>query len=1281
MNSDKCQICSSNYAKQLSMIPYIHTAQQKGDQSQDNKCHLICASFIKDVEIKIKNKPKNKFKKCKKELIAETSVNLKGLEYSQLLCQNCNEIDTETYVKCVDEDCNNYYHISCIIQNQIKISLGRWSEIDRKTYLLEPICSEHKNNKKYTDKSVAWQNIDKQLKQKIFEMNDLDIQLLSDDESARDLKNIQIQAGRKESHSLSQEDSQLTKLESKSERKSQRKRNLKIKQIDENTTISNSAAESAESYDVGANVSSVQYSSDQIKSTLKKKLKQEKTKLQAKEIEEKGSVEEQKKRGRKKKESKLADIGDNEQNEKESMTTIEKVFKNNTLFKDCLDPTKSKVTEEIIKKNKVKISGGIPQYPNTNDSNRQNLMKQWWKYVNDFFFKECSQKDFSALTQEKMSSLLDLEDQEDNMPQSRSYKYEKFILKNQYYQSLIENDYYLNGIVPSLKNHSYFTVLFENDSFNFLVKYEVADKSLKNKILDSLKSSQKNQINNLNLNIISQKQMSSIEEVKPKNYKSQATNYNSNVSNNDLQDILCLSDIQGLDSLSLQKSIECTKFVLDQQQECNQSSNYSKENKLCEGRNQKNQMQQNQINNSEDSNQEENVRQPNQIEYEILYWQEQLQQILDENNRGKQRILDNLQNEEYKYLQIEDLERESRKVYDIVKWNTIIRYMKVGYGEKSEEILLTYIKNENLEDIRDQKKEICDEIDQLLEKTDDKNTNQGMFHTKGGKNTWRSKIFQQICLRNTDGYIEIDCKICFNNYSSESNPVVYCSLCSASFHQFCYGIKEIPHDDFLCDLCLFRQSQAQKENMNKPINNSNVQAESLGQQKKKKKKEHRLLCKICMKTGFPMIDVSHQFYHVSCLIFLNLIYIKDSCISLRGGESDEDIIKFQQNLLDIVVKNEFQNQMCAICQKRQGYKIKCNNCDCNLSFHTHCAYIEGLYFDIEILQPEQQNKNLNENGVENNIIKSYTSLDEYSIDDNFNKIQTSIFCPNHQPIKDRDEILQIYLRRYGINLYQTAVEYKDYNSFISDHENIQKESKQYIKRYFKLFIYIHVFKFRQKIEEIKLKIQQENQMSYETMKGIFMVLDDCMSNQEIDITDIFGDLNDNSHSINQNKNHVETQNNKNSQLGNNIQQNIFINKQKNVINDNSSKSNQKFDLNMLKTQSKENDKHIINTTSQIQQIKKENYQNQNISQNNCITKNDSQLKQQQKQNNQNCQNKCLQQINNNKKQNTQNNNFQISPSFSQFQNKNSQKSGQISSNQQQEQQIDASKLISEIFSD
>ena len=34
------------------------------------------------------------------------------------------------------------------------------------------------------------------------------------------------------------------------------------------------------------------------------------------------------------------------------------------------------------------------------------------------------------------------------------------------------------------------------------------------------------------------------------------------------------------------------------------------------------------------------------------------------------------------------------------------------------------------------------------------------------------------------------------------NPIVYCSKCNASVHQFCYGIQKVPENDFFCDPCI-----------------------------------------------------------------------------------------------------------------------------------------------------------------------------------------------------------------------------------------------------------------------------------------------------------------------------------------------------------------------------------------------------------------------------------------------------------------------------------------------
>lgn len=95
-----------------------------------------------------------------------------------------------------------------------------------------------------------------------------------------------------------------------------------------------------------------------------------------------------------------------------------------------------------------------------------------------------------------------------------------------------------------------------------------------------------------------------------------------------------------------------------------------------------------------------------------------------------------------------------------------------------------------------------------------------------------------------------------------------------------------------------------------------------------------------------MININSSFYHVSCLIFLNLIYIKDSCLCLRGGEKEEELKIFLDTVLDSVVKSEMSTLLCALCDRKFGYKLKCNHPDCNLAFHTHCAYIHGIYFDL-----------------------------------------------------------------------------------------------------------------------------------------------------------------------------------------------------------------------------------------------------------------------------------------------------------------------------------------------
>lgn len=50
---------------------------------------------------------------------------------------------------------------------------------------------------------------------------------------------------------------------------------------------------------------------------------------------------------------------------------------------------------------------------------------------------------------------------------------------------------------------------------------------------------------------------------------------------------------------------------------------------------------------------------------------------------------------------------------------------------------------------------------------------------------------------------EILCNICGNpDYEEKNNQMVICSGCNLALHQKCYNIKEIPKDDFFCQLCL-----------------------------------------------------------------------------------------------------------------------------------------------------------------------------------------------------------------------------------------------------------------------------------------------------------------------------------------------------------------------------------------------------------------------------------------------------------------------------------------------
>ena len=46
------------------------------------------------------------------------------------------------------------------------------------------------------------------------------------------------------------------------------------------------------------------------------------------------------------------------------------------------------------------------------------------------------------------------------------------------------------------------------------------------------------------------------------------------------------------------------------------------------------------------------------------------------------------------------------------------------------------------------------------------------------------------------------CQVCTSGDYSETNQIVFCSKCNVSVHQLCYGLAEVPEEDWVCQVCL-----------------------------------------------------------------------------------------------------------------------------------------------------------------------------------------------------------------------------------------------------------------------------------------------------------------------------------------------------------------------------------------------------------------------------------------------------------------------------------------------
>ncbi|KAK5982067.1 PHD-finger [Trichostrongylus colubriformis] len=155
-----------------------------------------------------------------------------------------------------------------------------------------------------------------------------------------------------------------------------------------------------------------------------------------------------------------------------------------------------------------------------------------------------------------------------------------------------------------------------------------------------------------------------------------------------------------------------------------------------------------------------------------------------------------------------------------------------------------------------------------------------------------------------DGDDEAACDICLAVDSEPDDEMVFCDGCNLCVHMSCYGLQELPPDEWLCMKCLLCYGR------NPP-------------------------CVLCPTIGGALkCTDTNQWAHVVCALWIPECRFGDF-------EKREPITRIHE------IKEERWSAKCSICDTRQGACIKCSVDSCMSSFHSTCALRSGLEMRIE----------------------------------------------------------------------------------------------------------------------------------------------------------------------------------------------------------------------------------------------------------------------------------------------------------------------------------------------
>lgn len=173
------------------------------------------------------------------------------------------------------------------------------------------------------------------------------------------------------------------------------------------------------------------------------------------------------------------------------------------------------------------------------------------------------------------------------------------------------------------------------------------------------------------------------------------------------------------------------------------------------------------------------------------------------------------------------------------------------------------------------------------------------------------------------------CVVCGHGDSEAPNEIVFCERCEIAVHQQCYGVAQLPEDEWLCWPC--REVEALEVETGKSPSRPPRWERRPGDGDAL---DARVPCSLCpvMRGAFKRSanPGDNRWTHVACALWHPECGVQpgDECRSITG--------------LDAIPPHRAAMR-CGACGRRRGACVTCGHPQCNSSFHPLCARRAGLH--------------------------------------------------------------------------------------------------------------------------------------------------------------------------------------------------------------------------------------------------------------------------------------------------------------------------------------------------